>query len=364
MSELSPADRRWLEAAARIAMPYRGTTAENPTVGALVVSPAGVMLGRGVTSTGGRPHAEPQALAMAGAAARGATLYLTLEPCNHWGRTPPCVDAVVASGVARVVCGAIDPDPRTAGQSLAKLRTAGVEVALAGEVDGVRRLHEGFFRRIVGGRPFVTAKLAISKDGMIGRADEGRVAITGEAARRWTHVQRAMSDAVMVGATTARLDDPRLDVRLPGLEARQPLRVVLAGRRHLPEGLILFSQSFGQPAVIIAQRDIAESLSHLGEIESIDTDGSHQDLAGALTALGRRGIGRLLVEGGAALNDSLLDAGLVDRFHLLESQVSVGTTGVSATVHRSLPERLLELGFAVVETRGLGCDMLTTYEKA
>jgi diaminohydroxyphosphoribosylaminopyrimidine deaminase/5-amino-6-(5-phosphoribosylamino)uracil reductase len=189
LNDLAPADLRWLEAAARIAMPYRGTTAENPTVGAIVVSADGVVLGRGVTAPGGRPHAEPQALTMAGEGARGATLYVTLEPCNHWGQTPPCVDAVIASGVARVVCGAADADPRTAGQSIKKMRVAGIAVEVGSGLAAVERLHEGFFSRIRRGRPFVTAKLAVSWDGMIGRRDRGNVAITGEDARRWTHMQ-------------------------------------------------------------------------------------------------------------------------------------------------------------------------------
>lgn len=363
MSTLAPADLRWLEAAARIATPFRGTTAENPTVGAIVVSPEGVVRGRGVTAPGGRPHAEPQALAMAGERARGATLYVTLEPCNHWGRTPPCVDAVVASGVARVVCGATDPDPRTAGKSIEKLERAGISVAVGESLPAIERLHEGFFSRIRRGRPFVTAKLAVSKDGMIGRRDKGNVAITGEEARRWTHMQRALTEAVMVGAGTARLDDPRLNVRLAGFEDRKPARVVLAGRETLPSELTLFATGSSQPTLIVAENGIAESFSELGEVFGVEGDNGRPDPARVLEALAGRGIGRLLVEGGAGLNDALLDAGLVDRFHLLESEVTVGAEGVPASVHPSLPERLAQLGFGVVERRALGCDMLTTFEK-
>ena len=362
MSAIAPADLRWLEAAARIAMPFRGTTAENPTVGALVVSPEGVVLGRGVTAPGGRPHAEPQALAMAGERTRGATLYVTLEPCNHWGKTPPCVDAVIASGVARVVCGSADPDARTAGQSIEKLRAAGIAVSVGENLPVIERLHEGFFSRVRRGRPFVAAKLAVSRDGMIGRRDKGNVAITGEDARRWTHMQRALSEAVMVGAGTARLDDPRLNVRLAGLEDRKPLRVVLAGREALP-ALILFATASDQPTVIVCENGMVESFSQVGEVIGVAGVNGRPSLAESLAALAGRGIGRLLVEGGAGLNDALLDAGLIDRFHLLEGEAVVGAGGVAASVHPSLPERLTQLGFGVVERRSLGCDMLTTFEK-
>lgn len=363
MTQLAPADLRWLEAAARIAMPYRGTTAENPTVGAIVVCPDGRVMGRGVTAVGGRPHAEPQALAMAGEGAKGATLYVTLEPCNHWGRTPPCVDAAIASGVSRVVCGASDPDPRTAGQSISKMRAAGIEVAVGENLQVVERLHEGFFSRVRRGRPFVTAKLAVSRDGMIGRTGQGNVAITGEDARRWTHMQRALSDAVMVGAATARLDDPRLNVRLAGLEVRAPLRVVVAGRTELPVGLNLFATTLRQQTAIIAENTCLDSFYQHADVTGVVGQGGRPDLGSALAALADRGIGGVLVEGGAGLNDALLDAGLIDRFHLLESDVEVGARGVPATVHSSLPERLAELGFSVVESRALGCDMLTTFEK-
>ncbi len=208
-------DEAWLDAAVATAAPLLGTTADNPTVGAIVVDSSGHELARAVTAPGGRPHAETQALALAGAAARGATLYVTLEPCNHWGQTPPCVDAVLAAGIGRVVIGVIDPDPRTAGGGLERLAAAGVDVVVADHA-GSRRLHEGHIARKTRGRPFVIAKLAVSADGMIGRRDEANVAITGEEARAFTHQQRATSDAIMVGGATANIDDPRLSVRVEG----------------------------------------------------------------------------------------------------------------------------------------------------
>lgn len=366
MSTPSAGDLRWLDAAARIALPFRGTTAENPTVGAIVVPRDATMRGRAVTAPGGRPHAEPLALAMAGESAKGATLYVTLEPCNHWGRTPPCVEAVIASGVSRVVIGATDPDPRTAGRSIARLEAAGIEVVLAENHAPSLELHEGFFSRILRGRPFVTAKLAVSGDGMIGLPGKGNIPITGEVARNWTHMQRALSDAVMVGGRTAMLDRPRLSVRLAGLEDRKPLRVFVLGDGQMNQIATLSCQ----PTVFIVgkRKDAAPPQPHEAAesafeiIESPSEDGRPNLLTG-LEKLGQRGISSLLVEGGAKLNDALLDAGLIDRFHLLESDARIGPGGVPATVRPSLPERLAALGFIPVDRRPLGCDRLTTFEK-
>jgi diaminohydroxyphosphoribosylaminopyrimidine deaminase / 5-amino-6-(5-phosphoribosylamino)uracil reductase len=362
LSAPTPAEVSWLDAAARIAMPWRGTTAENPTVGAIVVLPDGVMVGRGVTAKGGRPHAEPQALAMAGEAARGATLYVTLEPCAHWGNTPPCVDAVLDAGIARVVCGLPDPDPRTAGSSLDRLEGAGVSVARAHKHKPSLILHEAYISRIVRGQPFVTAKLAVSRDGMIGRGDQGNVAITGETARRWTHMQRAFSDAVMVGSETLRLDDPRLTVRLPGIE-RMPLRVVVSGQRDLPHDIRFWAEASIYPTAIIGVNETPSIPD--ASVNQIAVMGKNRrpDLREGLKALARHGINALLVEGGARLTEALLADNLVDRFQLLESDVEVGSGGVAASVRGSLPERLAELGFSEVDRAQLGCDRLRTFEK-
>ncbi|MCD7060789.1 bifunctional diaminohydroxyphosphoribosylaminopyrimidine deaminase/5-amino-6-(5-phosphoribosylamino)uracil reductase RibD [Pelagibacterium xiamenense] len=359
---ISPRDARWLDAAVRIAMPYLGTTAENPTVGAIVVSPGGVVVGRGVTAWGGRPHAETEAIAMAGEGAQGATLYVTLEPCNHWGRTPPCVDAVIEARIARVVIGAADPDPRTGGASIAKLRENGVDVHVARDHAGTTHLHEGFFSRTTRGRPFLTAKLAVSADGRIGATDRGNVPVTGEVARRWTHVQRAFSDAVMVGAGTARIDDPNLTVRLPGLENRKPFRVVVGSGKPLDPKLNLFVTAAIYPTAVIAENRALESLPEAVQRVPVALKNGKPDLKTGLEALAGTGIGTVLCEGGAVLNDALLDAGLIDRFHLLESDVELGADGVPATVHPSLPERLTQLGYREVDRRALGCDRLRTFE--
>ena len=363
MTVLSGVDRRWLDAAAREATPWLGTTAENPTVGAIVVDPQSQhLLGRGVTAPGGRPHAETQAIEDAHDTARGATLYVTLEPCNHFGRTPPCVDAILAAGLRRVVIGVVDPDPRTAGGGLERLAAAGVEVVVADHAPS-RRLHEGHISRKTKGRPFVTAKLAVSADGKVGLERHGNVPITGEPARLWTHMQRATSDAVLIGWGTARIDDPRLTVRLAGLEQRTPLRVVLAGRRALDARLALLDDTAHGPVAVIAipekQLDVPRG------VEVIGVAGAHgrPDLAAALTALAERGVQSLLLEAGPTLLEALLSAGLVDRFHLLRSEVEVGPEGLPATPRGSIEARLGTAGFSLVDHRLLGADNLRTFER-
>ncbi|WP_127142711.1 bifunctional diaminohydroxyphosphoribosylaminopyrimidine deaminase/5-amino-6-(5-phosphoribosylamino)uracil reductase RibD [Pelagibacterium montanilacus] len=363
MTAIGRQDLRWLDAAARLAMPYRGTTAENPTVGAIVVA-QGRVVGRGVTAPGGRPHAEVLALELAGEAARGATLYVTLEPCAHWGRTPPCADATIAAGVARVVCGAKDPDPRTAGTSIARMRDAGLIVDVGVALPSVETLHEGFFSRMRRGRPFVSVKLAVSPDGYIGRPDAPNVPITGEAARAWTHMQRAMADAVAVGGITARTDNPRLSVRLAGLKDRQPLRVVFSGRHELPANLNLFAKNAPQETVVIADSAPPPAADDGIAVLAVRGTDGRPGLREALGALARMGVSSVLVEGGAALAGALLEEGLVDRYHLLEGAVAIGAGGVRATVHSSLPERLRELGLSEVDRVELGCDRLRTFEWA
>ena len=214
-------DADYMRAALALGRRNLGRAAPNPAVGALVVR-GGVIVGRGFTGTGGRPHAETLALSSAGDAARGATLYVTLEPCSHHGETPPCVDAIIASGVARVVTAMDDPDPRVAGRGHALLRAAGLEVATHVLEREARRDHLGHLLRVTQGRPMVTLKLARTPDGYAaGAAHDPRLHVTGPLADAYTHMQRALHDAIMVGAGTAREDDPLMTVRLPGMEDRE-----------------------------------------------------------------------------------------------------------------------------------------------
>jgi diaminohydroxyphosphoribosylaminopyrimidine deaminase/5-amino-6-(5-phosphoribosylamino)uracil reductase len=363
LSDVSARDLRWLDAATRLAHPYLGTTAENPTVGAIVVDEQlQLVFGRAVTAKGGRPHAETQALAEARGSARGRTLYVTLEPCNHWGRTPPCADAVIQAGIGRVVIGLLDPDPRTAGSSIERLRRAGIPVALA-DHEPSRFLHEAHIMRKTRGRPFITAKLAVSKDGMIGLRDTANAPITGEEARRWTHMERAMSDAVMIGAGTAKIDDPQLTVRLEGLEHRTHMRIILAGATSLDTSLNLIDGVSGYPTVIIAEQ--GNTFDIPPEVQVIEVEGKNgrPNLRKAMVALSDRGVGRLLVEGGAKLTESLIAAELVDRFHLLRGETIIGRNGVPATTLGSMEGRLRAAGFAEVDRRPLGADIVCTFER-
>jgi diaminohydroxyphosphoribosylaminopyrimidine deaminase/5-amino-6-(5-phosphoribosylamino)uracil reductase len=360
---LNADDQRWLDAAAGQAAPFLGTTAENPTVGAIVVDASSQrLLGRAVTARGGRPHAESQAIEDAGPAAKGATLYVTLEPCNHWGRTPPCVDAILRAGIARVVVGVRDPDPRTDGQGMQRLRDAGVEVVLADHASSAR-LHEGFVMRRTRGRPFVTAKLAVSADGKVGLPNQGNVPITGEAARRWTHMQRALANAVIIGAGTARTDDPQLTVRLAGLEARTPLRVVVVGGRTLNTRMNLIASLSGYPVAIVATPENPVKAPPSVEIIRVGGVRGRPDAKLVLEALVAKGISNLLVEAGPTFLSALLDAGLVDRFHLLVGEGEVGPLGLPATPKGSIEGRIGAAGFSLVDHRVLGADNLRTFER-
>src|SRR6202795_3457735 len=220
------ADARFMQLALTLGRRGQGRTWPNPAVGAVVVKD-GVIVGRGWTQPGGRPHAEPEALKLAGEAARVATLYATLEPCSHFGKSPPCADAIIAAGVARVVSAIEDPNPEVAGQGHARLRAAGVAVDIGIGAAEAARDHAGHFRRVRDRRPHVILKLAVSSDDKIAAAGREPVAISGEAARSRVHLLRAQCDAILVGIGTVLADDPLLTCRLPGMEARSPVRVVL-----------------------------------------------------------------------------------------------------------------------------------------
>src|SRR6201996_2139692 len=251
------ADQRFMQLALTLGRRGQGRTWPNPAVGAVVVKD-GIIVGRGWTQPGGRPHAEPVALKQAGEAARGATLYVTLEPCSHYGKSPPCADAVIASGISRVVAAIEDSNPEVAGQGHAKLRAAGIAVDVGLLAEEAARDHAGHFRRIRDGRPHVILKLAVSADDKIGAAGGKPVAITGEVARSRVHLLRAQSDAVLVGIGTAQADDPLLTCRLPGMEARSPVRVVLDRALRLSGDSKLVHSARQTPLWVVAS-ELAEA---------------------------------------------------------------------------------------------------------
>jgi diaminohydroxyphosphoribosylaminopyrimidine deaminase/5-amino-6-(5-phosphoribosylamino)uracil reductase len=324
-----------MAAAVRLSRRGLGRTAPNPSVGALVVVD-GRIVGRGVTAIGGRPHAEPQALAEAGEAARGATLYVTLEPCSHHGRTPPCVDAIIAAGVARVVAAVEDPDPRVAGRGFARLGEAGIAVTVGvGAADAEAAL-AGYLCRVRLGRPQVTLKLAVSADRRIGRRDTPNLKVTGAAAHDRVHLMRAEADAVAVGIGTAAVDDPALTVRLAGMAETSPVRVVFDSRLRLSVDSRLVRSARDLPVVVIAAASADPERRRMLAGHGVEVVGvaSGPDgrvaPAAALAALAELGFGSLLVEGGAELAETLLAADLVDRIALFESDLRLGDDALAA----------------------------------
>ncbi|HEY1543327.1 MAG TPA: bifunctional diaminohydroxyphosphoribosylaminopyrimidine deaminase/5-amino-6-(5-phosphoribosylamino)uracil reductase RibD [Xanthobacteraceae bacterium] len=315
-----------------------GNTWPNPAVGAVIVREeqgVPIIVGRGWTQVGGRPHAEAEALRRAGDAARGATMYVTLEPCSHHGRTPPCADAIVAAGVARVVSALEDPNPEVAGAGHARLRAAGIAVEVGLGADEARRAHAGHIRRMCDRRPHVTLKLAASADGKAGAAGRRPVAITGEAARARVHRLRAMNDAILVGIGTALADDPQLTCRLPGMTAFSPVRVVLDSAQRLPLGGALVTSARTTPVWVVAAADAtpepARLLQEAGVVAlQAPVSGGRLDLAAVLRLLAERGITRLMVEGGPTVAASFVAADLVDAAALFRSARTIGSDGIDA----------------------------------
>ena len=357
-----------MAAAIRLARKHAGLTSTNPSVGTLIVRDDGdgsMIVGRGVTAIGGRPHAETEALAQAGERARGATAYVTLEPCAHHGRTPPCANALVSAGVARVVGAASDPDSRVSGKGYAILREAGIEVVegvLAAEAADAMA---GYLIRSLRKRPEVILKLALSVDGMIGKPGEGQIAITGAVARRQVHLMRAAVDAVIIGIGTALEDDPELTVRLPGLSARSPARIVLDRQARLPADSKLARSARAVPLLIAAcaEADAARKaeLERTGaRMLATETYDDRVALPELLEDLAAQGMSSVLVEGGAATARYFLEEGLVDRIALFSGAVVIGEGGLAAPIDASR----MPPGFELVREASFGDDRYQEWTRA
>lgn len=363
------ADRRFMQLALALGRRGLGRTWPNPAVGAVVVKD-GIIIGRGWTQPGGRPHAEPEALRRAGSAARGATLYVTLEPCSHFGKSPPCVDAVIAAGITRVVSAIEDPNPEVAGQGHAKLRAAGIAVEVGLCAEEAARDHAGHFRRIRDHRPHVILKLAVSADDRIAAAGRKPVAITGEAARTRVHLLRAQSDAILVGVGTVLSDDPELTCRLPGMEKRSPVRVVLDTALRIPSRSRLVQSARATPVwVMAAETAEAATATRLGAagaqvLRLPPCPNPGLDLAATLRTLAERGISRLLVEGGSRVASSFVAAGLVDEIWLLRGPAAIGEDGIAALDALPLAAITQSPAWRVRASESLDPDTLTVYERA
>lgn len=358
-------DRAHMRAALALARRGLGATWPNPSVGCVIVRD-GVVVGRGRTGAGGRPHAETEALAVAGAAARGATVYVTLEPCSHHGRTPPCAEALVAAGVARVVAACEDPDSRVAGRGFQRLREAGIAVDVGTGADEAWDLNLGFFLRVLHGRPMVTVKLATTLDGRIATHSGRSRWITGPVARAWGHGLRANHDAIMVGIGTALADDPELTCRLPGLENRSPIRIIVDSRLRLPLTARLLTGG-GPPVWVVCRegcdRSRASVLASLGvEVITAPADPAGMpDLPRVLAALAERGLTRVLVEGGARLTASFLRTGNADRLEWFRAPSIAGGDGLPAAFPFGVDSVEGMPRFQRVGIRRAGDDLVESY---
>jgi len=322
-------DERAMERALFLATRGRGRTSPNPLVGAVVVSPDGVVVGQGAHQRAGEAHAEVVALDAAGDRARGATLYCTLEPCCHVGRTGPCVERIAAAGVARVVAAIEDPNPLVAGKGFAFLRGHGVEVSVGVGEPEARELNQPFFTLVTQRRPFVIAKAAVSADGRIAAAPGLRTPLTSAAANRHAHRVRAEIDAIAVGSGTILIDDPLLTARGPYRE-RPLARVIFDRRLRTPSTARVLSTVEAGPVIIVTT---AEGASRAGARSRLEAAGAIVEigdgtLAGALKALGVRGVGSLLIEGGATLHGAAWNEGLVDFVRLYITPHTLGAGGV------------------------------------
>jgi diaminohydroxyphosphoribosylaminopyrimidine deaminase/5-amino-6-(5-phosphoribosylamino)uracil reductase len=405
-------DQRFMSLALALGRRGLGNTWPNPAVGAVVVRHDGepVIVGRGWTQPRGRPHAETEALRRAGAAARGGTLYATLEPCSHQGKTPPCTDAIIAAGIARVVSAIEDPNA-LAGRGHALLRASGIAVDVGIGAAEARRAHAGHIRRVCDHRPHILLKLAVSADGKVGLAGRRPVAITGEAARARAHLMRAMNDAILIGIGTALADDPQLTCRLPGMAARSPVRVVFDPGLRLPATTALVRSARETPVWVIAgegapteaeavlaargvevfrlpatfsweapamgggERHAVALQAHARTLQTFPIGGAGPesaaprtyrgfDLLAALHLLAERGITRLMVEGGPTVAAAFLTSDLIDEVALLRGPIAIGPDGIDALEGRPLDAlaaspKLRSLG---VET--VGEDTIETFERA
>lgn len=350
-----------MRAALALARRGLGQVWPNPAVGCILVRD-GHVVGRGWTAPGGRPHAETIALERAGAKAKGATVYVSLEPCSHQGQTPPCADALIAAKVARVVASIQDPDPRVSGSGFARLREAGIEVDVGIGAESAAEINAGFLKRLSEGRPIVTLKLATSLDGAIATRKGESQWITGETARAASHLLRATSDAILVGSQTAISDNPELTCRLPGLEGRSPLRLVVDGRLRIDLTSKLVTSARRVPTWILTRAGndparISILLSAGVEvIELPDGEDVGVDLPAALQELGKRGLTRILVEGGARLASSLLRHDLVDRLAWFRAPMVLGGDAIPAVISLGLDQLKLAPRFRRLAVTEWGAD--------
>ncbi len=359
-------DRRFMQLALALGRRGLGRTWPNPAVGAVVVKD-GVIVGRGWTQPGGRPHAETEALKRAGKEAKGGTLYVTLEPCSHQGKTPPCTDAIIRAGIARVVSSLEDPNPEVAGQGYAKLRARGIAVETGLGAEEAARAHAGHVRRMREGRPQVLLKLAASADDKAGLPGRKPFGITGEPARARVHRMRAESDAILVGIGTVLSDDPHLTCRLPGMLQQSPVRVILDARLRIPLATSLIGTARDTPTWVFTAPNtsaMAEDILKAKGVEvfRVDARDGRLDLVAVLKSLAARGITRLMVEGGPTVAAAFVQADLVDEAALFCSPNPLGQ-GIDALEGLPLTALTKSPKLKSVASETIGSDTLELFER-
>jgi diaminohydroxyphosphoribosylaminopyrimidine deaminase/5-amino-6-(5-phosphoribosylamino)uracil reductase len=358
-------DERFMALALNLGRRALGQSHPNPAVGAVIVKD-GVIIGRGFTQKGGRPHAEIEALRQAKKEAKGATLYATLEPCSHHGKSPPCADAIIKAGIVRVVSALEDPNPEVAGQGHARLREKGIAVEVGLGAEEARRAHAGHITFVGKQRPHVLLKLAISADGKVGHAGRKPAAITGETARNRVFQMRAQSDAILVGLGTVLADNPQLTCRLPGMAERSPIRVVLDAQLRVPLSATVVATVRDTPTWVFggggASTMAEEILTSKGcKVFRVDEEGGKLDLDAVLKRLAREGLTRLLVEGGPTVAASFVAADLVDEAALIHSETLIGEDGIAPLEGMTLDALTGRLHAHRGEQ--LGADTLEHYER-
>lgn len=365
MTAIETRDRAFMTTALALASRVLGTTAPNPSVGCVVVN-NGHIVGRGWTQPGGRPHAETEALNRAGNFTRGATAYVTLEPCCHLGKTPPCTDALIAAGIARVVIASSDPDDRVDGGGIAALEDADIDVATGVLQQQGDAINGGYFKRAISGLPHIALKMATSMDGRIALASGESQWITGDEARGYGHLLRAIHDAVVIGSGTAVADDPDLTCRLPGVDlksAAQPVRVVLDRRLRISETAKIVRTAKIVPTWVVTStvvdKDKMSRLQKLGVEILIAADPSaHAFSRASASLLAERGLTRVLIEGGGNIAASFLHDDLIDRIYALRAPMFVGGDGVPVVAALELARLSDSPRFQRMDARQLGQDRL------
>lgn len=367
MPDTAGNDLNHMRAALALARRGLGTTWPNPSVGCVIVQGDRV-IGRGYTANGGRPHAEPTALSMAGEAARGATAYVTLEPCCHWGRTPPCTDALIQAGVARVVIAALDPDERVDSQGAARLRAAGIAVEQGLLEAEAREDLAGFILRVTRHRPLITLKLATTLDGKIATGTGESQWITGPEARRMAHVLRGRHDAVLAGVGTVLADDPALTCRLPGFRAIPAVRVIVDSHLRTPLTSTLARTAREAPVWFLTRDGTdparVEAFTALGAtVLRVASGAMGIDMADGMRALAKAGLTRVLVEGGGQVAASLARDGLIDRIAWFHAPAVMGGDGWPGVRSFGIETLAMMPRFIRQRVTPLGSDMLTEFKR-